>query len=509
MAKPTHAAVIAPLAEREDVRGLRATIDLAPIGIAHFAPDGRFLLVNAQLCEMLGCASEELLRKTFQEITFPDDLDACVALNREIADGKRASYGLEKRFVRGDGSFVWARVNVSAARDAQGDIAFFIGVAADTTEQHAADAARRESEQQFRTLANAISQMAWISDAQGRRTWFNDRWYEYTGFSFPEVAGFGWHRVHHPAYVADVLERQQESLARGDPWEDTFPLRGRDGSFRWFLTRAVPLRDASGTIVQWFGTNTDITERRTAEVERERILELERVARDKAERASLTRDEMVAIVAHDLRNPVHTIAMAAATLQMPVAPEQASRLTKMIQRTAGGMETLLNDLLDISRIEARTFAVARSPVDVHALLADAREAFESHAAQRHVILEAFPPPAPLCVMGDPARLGQVLSNLLGNALKHAPADSRIALEARVADKWVEFRVQDHGRGVPADHLLHIFDRFWQADRTARTGAGLGLPIAKGIVEAHGGRIWAQSAPGQGMTVRFTLPLGLE
>jgi len=500
---------VAPLAEREEVRGLRATIDLAPIGIAHFAPDGRFLLANARLCEMLGCSREALLRQTFQEVTFPDDLDKCLALNGEIASGKRSSYSVEKRFVRPDGQPVWARVNVSAARDPDGEVAFFIGIAADTSEQHAADAARRESEQQFRTLANAISQMAWISDGHGRRTWFNDRWYEYTGLSFAEVAGFGWHRVHHPAYLADVLKRLEASLAQGDPWEDTFPLRGRDGNFRWFLTRAVPLRDASGAIVQWFGTNTDITERRTAEVERERILELERVAREKAERASLSRDEMVAIVAHDLRNPVHTIAMAAATLQMAVAPEQATRLKKMIQRTACGMETLLNDLLDISRIEARTFAVARSPVDVRALLADAKEGFEVQAAERKVTLQTLPTPAPVSVMGDPARLGQVFSNLVGNALKHAPEGSRIVLEARVADKCVEFRVQDNGRGVPADHLLHIFDRFWQADRTARTGAGLGLPIAKGIVEAHGGRIWAESAPGHGMTVRFTLPLGLE
>src|SRR5437868_11068280 len=121
MAKPSDAWV-APLAEREEVRGLRATIDLAPIGIAHFAPDGKFLLANARLCEMLGCSREALLRQTFQEVTFPDDLDKCIALNGEVASGKRASYSIEKRFIRPDGEPMWARVNVSAARDPDGEV---------------------------------------------------------------------------------------------------------------------------------------------------------------------------------------------------------------------------------------------------------------------------------------------------------------------------------------------------------------------------------------------------
>ena len=504
--RPPAEAPVAPLAEREEVRGLRATIELAPIGIAHFDTQGRFLLANDYLCEMLACERNELLSKTFQEITFPDDLEACLALNAEVASGARANYALEKRFVRPDGEVVWARVTVSAARDPQGSVSFFIGVASDTTEQHQAEAARRESEEQFRTLANEISQMAWISGTDGHRTWFNSRWYEYTGLGFEDVKGLGWQRVHHPAYMDEVLRRQRECFARGVVWEDTLPLRGRDGRFRWFLTHAVPVRGADGAIKAYFGTNTDITERRDAELERERVIELERHAREDAERATLVRDEMVAIVAHDLRNPVHTITMAAAALSSGASPPaQAERLVRIIQRTSSGMETLLNDLLDISRIEARTFATARRLVDLQALLGEARDALEGHAREKGVTLDINVPTAALSVMGDAPRLMQVLSNLVGNAIKFTPVGGTVTVGVRVLESEVEVCVQDDGPGVPDEQLTHIFDRFWQADRT-RVGAGLGLPISKGIVEAHGGRIWAESSPGHGMTMRFTLPL---
>ena len=504
--RPQGGAPVAPLAEREEARGLRATIELAPIGIAHFSPDGRFLLANDHLCQMLGCHRDDLLRRTFQEITFPDDLQACLHLNAEVAAGVRPHYALEKRFVRPDGSVLWARVTVSAVRDHQGALSFFIGIAADTTEQHLAEEARRESEQHFRTLANAISQMAWISDTNGHRTWFNDRWYEYTGLGFDEVKGLGWQRVHHPAYMEDVLKRQRDAFARGITWEDTFPLRGRDGKFRWFLTHAVPVRAEDGSIHAWFGTNTDITDRRDAELERERVLELERLARENAERATLVRDEMVAIVAHDLRNPVHTITMAAAALLSGSAPpEQRERLLRIIQRTSAGMETLLNDLLDISRIESRTFATARRLVDLQALLDEARESLEGHAREKGLHLDVQVPEAPITVMGDAPRLMQVLSNLVGNAIKFTPQGGTVAVSFQVNARDVEICVRDDGPGVSLEQLDHLFDRFWQADRT-RVGAGLGLPIAKGIVEAHGGRIWAESSLGHGMAMRFTLPL---
>jgi PAS domain S-box-containing protein len=146
-----------------------------------------------------------------------------------------------------------------------------------------ADVALPSSEELFRTLADNISQLAWMADATGSIFWFNRRWYEFTGTTFDEMQGWGWTNVHHPEHVDRVVDRIKHSWDTGEAWEDTFPLRGRDGEFRSFLSRALPIRDEDGSVVCWFGTNTDVTERIEAEQERERLLASEQSARNRAE----------------------------------------------------------------------------------------------------------------------------------------------------------------------------------------------------------------------------------
>src|SRR5262245_30972084 len=125
--------------------------------------------------------------------------------------------------------------------------------------------ALRESEARFRTLADNMSQLAWMADHRGETFWYNRRWFEYTGTTLEDVNGWGWQKVHHPDHVQRVVERIRHSFQTGEPWEDTFPLRGKDGNYRWFLSRAVPIRDGGGDVLRWFGTNTDITERLRSE----------------------------------------------------------------------------------------------------------------------------------------------------------------------------------------------------------------------------------------------------
>jgi len=134
-----------------------------------------------------------------------------------------------------------------------------------------AEAALRESELRFHLLADSIPQLAWMANSDGWIFWYNRRWYDYTGTTLEEMQGWGWRKVHHPDHVARVVERIKRSWETGEPWEDTFPLRGRDGQWRWFLSRALPLRDDNNQVVRWFGTNTDVTEMREAE-ERQRLL---------------------------------------------------------------------------------------------------------------------------------------------------------------------------------------------------------------------------------------------
>ena len=132
-------------------------------------------------------------------------------------------------------------------------------------EQIEAEKALRESEARFRELADHISQFAWTADQSGWIYWYNKRWHDYTGTTLKEMEGWGWQKVHHPDHVDRVVERIRQSFETGEAWEDTFPLRGRDGTYRWFLSRALPIRNEAGEVIRWFGTNTDITEQIEAE----------------------------------------------------------------------------------------------------------------------------------------------------------------------------------------------------------------------------------------------------
>lgn len=410
---------------------------------------------------------------------------------------------VEFRVVLPDGTARWLCATGRPMRDAGGTPAFIAGACTDVTERrHAADALR-EQEARFRTLADTIPQLAWMADANGAIQWYNQRWYDYTGTTLDAVQGWGWKAVHHPDHVARVVARIRESFEAGEPWEDTFPLRRHDGEYRWFLSRALPMRDVDGHIVGWFGTNTDVTERFEAE-------QAEHASRVEAERASRMRDEVLAVVAHDLRNPVHTIAMGASNLlELPLDEAQRRRQLGAIQRAARGMNQLIGDLLDATRIEAGTFTVSKGRVHVRTLLGEAVEQFEEPARARGVELRCEVDKGVPAVLADRDRLLQVLSNLLGNALKFTPSGGFVRLRANRAPgpgrRWVEVAVEDSGIGIAPDHLPHVFDRFWQASRSTRAGAGLGLAIVKGIVEAHGGRVRVESQQGAGTVVTFTLP----
>ena len=230
-----------------------------------------------------------------------------------------------------------------------------------------------------------------------------------------------------------------------------------------------------------------------------------------AQDATRARDDLVAIVSHDLRNPVHTISMAASFL-LEIAPAndrrvQARRQLEVIQRSASRANRLIQDLLDVARIQAGGLAVDPVPVDVKSLINEAAESATPLASAAQLTVACAPPENPVCVASDRERVLQVFANLIGNAIKFTPKGGQITIHACQENDIVRFTVADTGPGIPPEHLDHVFDRYWQAKSTAKLGAGLGLSIAKGIVEAHGGRIWVESPPGSGAQFNFTLPVG--
>jgi len=227
-----------------------------------------------------------------------------------------------------------------------------------------------------------------------------------------------------------------------------------------------------------------------------------------ATRATRTRDELIAAVSHDLKNPLATMVMTAELLARSEAPdEKRRRWVESLRRSADAMKHLIEDLLDIARIEAGRLTIEEQRCAVGALLAEALDLMQPLAQQKRLRIERRVPGREVYVRCDRPRIIRVLSNLIGNSIKFTSEGGAITIRAELADREVRFSVTDTGSGIAADEVPHIFERFWQARKTARLGAGLGLAIAKGIVEAHGGQIWAQSEAGKGSTFFFTLPLG--
>jgi signal transduction histidine kinase len=239
----------------------------------------------------------------------------------------------------------------------------------------------------------------------------------------------------------------------------------------------------------------------------ERTAVSERAARSEAEAAVATREELLAIVSHDLRNPLGSIVFSAALLQRTTidgeAGERVHKSAQTILRCADRMTRLIADLLDLAQIQAGKLAVEQTPQDVEGLIRDCVDMLRPLAATKDLKGMAS---AGLHVRCDRERVLQILSNLVGNAIKFTPEGGSICVEARSVGDEGWFSVRDTGQGIPEDELPHVFDRFWQGRKKSHAGIGLGLSIVKGLVEAHGGRLWVESKLGAGTTFFFTLPL---
>jgi signal transduction histidine kinase len=229
-----------------------------------------------------------------------------------------------------------------------------------------------------------------------------------------------------------------------------------------------------------------------------------------SQQAVQAREEVLAIVSHDLRNPLNAVMLAASLLQTSgkIAPDDREQL-EIIDISAKRMQRLIEDLLDVTRLEGgKRLPIEPAPIDVESLFTETHELFKSQAVTSSITLQYRAGDVPP-VHADRHRVLQVLSNLIGNAMKFTPPGGMITYRAERQDGSVLIVVADNGPGIPKENLSDIFNPYWQAKRTARLGAGLGLPIAKGIVESHGGRMWVESEPGKGTKFFFTLPIAVE
>ena len=478
-------------AEREKLYSL---FQQAPAAIAVLqGATLRYELANPRYQQVSARTAQQLIGKTIREVYPGAEGRGVVELLEKvftsgvpyIGDAFPATFDRSGTGVMETGYFNFI---VQPLRGLTGQVERVLIHAVEITEQIVARKRAEESEVRFRTLADNISQFAWMADEKGWVFWYNQRWYDYTGTTLQEMQGWGWQQVHHPDHVARVVEKIRHCFATGEIWEDTFPLRGKDGTYRWFLSRAIPIRDEHGVVMRWFGTNTDITEQKHLEQQK---------------------DEFLGIASHELKTPVTSLKGYTQLLERRfrlAGDDNSSALLKRIDAQINKLTHLINDLLDVTKIESGHLLFRKTTFDWNTLIQEVVEEIQHTASGQTIVLQLAPS---VMIFADRDRIGQVLTNLLTNALKYASQTKTIIVKTVLTERAIISSVQDFGIGISKEKQAHVFERFFRVEGdTQQTypGLGLGLYISAEFVKRHHGNIWVESQEGEGTTMTFSLPL---
>jgi two-component system, sensor histidine kinase and response regulator len=493
----------------------RGTFENAAVGIAHRDATGRFLRVNEKFCAIVGYSREELLQKTMRDIAHPDDLAASIDAFTALWQGESPTFGLEKRYVRKDGSLVWGELFASLQRDAAGKPAYDIGIINDISERKRLEEELRASEERQRLILDNAHDAFVAMSADGRIAEWN-RQAEIT-FGWPRAEAVGRvlsETIIPPQFREAHIRGLARFLATGEGpllnrVIEVQALRRDGGEFPAEISIA-PVRVGEQYLFVAF--IRDVTERKRADEELRR-------AKEAAEAANRAKDEFLALVSHEIRTPMNAIlGMTDLALDTLLTEDQRHYLTT-VKSAADALLGMINDILDFAKIEAGRLELDPADFSLSSMLGATLRALSVHAhkkglelvcEQRHGVPDAL--------IGDAGRLRQVLLNLVGNAIKFTERGEVVVLvetagePAPQGDVRLRFAVTDTGIGIPPEKQAKIFQAFEQEDTSTTRkfeGTGLGLTIAARLVALMGGEITVRSEPGRGSTFAFTARFGLQ
>lgn len=372
-------------------------------------------------------------------------------------------------------------------------------------ESERARADAEASEARYRFLASAIPVHVWSATPDGALDFVNERTKEFLGIPEEGIIGDAWIGALHPDDAARSAAAWSHSVSTGESYEIEFRIwSAPDGAYRWHLVRASAQRDASGRILRWFGTNTDIDDWKSAQAELQRLT-------FEAQEANRSKSDFLAAMSHELRTPLNAIGGYAQLIELgvrgPVTAEQKTDLRR-IQKSKAHLDGLVSGVLDFAKLGAGHIELRTASIDVDAMIASVVDMVLPQMGEKGLTLEQSILHTGLTVEGDVDKTRQILLNLLGNALKFTPAGGRIGMAIAPGDHAVRIQVRDTGIGIASEQLERIFEPFVQAKselHVAGIGVGLGLAISRQFARAMHGDVTVTSVPGEGSTFTLTLP----
>ncbi|MES2598314.1 MAG: ATP-binding protein [Verrucomicrobiota bacterium] len=488
---------------RESEERYRGIVNQTVGGIAEIDLTGRFITVNDHFCQITAYSRDELMEMRMDEIRDPREAphwhEQMEKLLREDVP-----FELESRYLRKDGSAIWLHSSVSAIRDPMGTASSVISMSIDITARKLAEDQLRESAQLLRGINDGTSELIYMKDLNGKLTYANLATLRALGLSEEEaLRATEAERYQDLSEVDDILSNDRRVAQTGEPISVEEVLTCADGRRRVYLSTKTPLRDAGGRVIGIIGVSRDNTERK-------RVAEALAEAKESAEAASRAKDDFLAALSHELRNPLNPVLLAAGEMSKDttLSAETREQLV-MIQRNIQLEARLIDDLLDLTRIGRGLLRLDSAPTDAHVLLQHVEEIVRPDAAAAHVEVALSLGAAEHHVLGDAARLQQVFWNLIKNAIKFSAGSGRVSVRSfNPMPGRLAITVADMGIGIAEEALSRIFLPFEQGEVGAQHrfgGLGLGLAISKAIMDLHGGELRVRSAgPGKGAT--FTVEL---
>jgi PAS domain S-box-containing protein len=489
--------------------------------------DGKILAVNQAAIDLYGWTREEFLRLNIEDLRLPGESNDVEAELQRCSALHVATKPVQQR--RNNRSNIWVEL---CSQDIDFDgIPARLALANNVSARLEAESAIRQAHEQLESLVaqrtaqlqnstakwhgliESLPQFVWSTTADGQCEYMSPPWSDYTGFAPSDLLGQGWLSTLHPEDQKRVQEFRMAARGQRQAYNFEYRIRSKEGAYRWFVARGRPVYAPGGEITHWIGTSTDIDDQKRSEelleqAVAERTIELAQ-ARDRAERAAQVKSEFLATMSHEIRTPMNgVIGMADLLMQTALTTEQKFFLDT-IQSSGQALLSIINDILDFTKIEADQVKLENTSFNLHSLLAETMRLLGPSAAAKDLELTyEFDSAVPAEVTGDPLRLRQILQNLLSNAIKFTPSGS-VALTVSRDETLLRFTVRDTGIGISPEQQLGLFEAFNQCDnsRTRRFGGtGLGLTIVKRLVELMGGTIGVSSTLGQGSTFWFDIPL---